>query len=291
MSDGAERGVELGQLLARARETLQAAGIEEAALEARTIVEHFTGTGRIDAISNPSRAVDAEQTEAVLAALERRRFGEPVHRIIGYREFHGLPLRLSADTLEPRPDTEALVELVLPFVRDVATLRGQCRILDLGAGTGAIALALLHREPMAIAVGSDISLGALAMAAANADMLRIGGRYRTVQSNWFDNIDERFDLIASNPPYIPSSELNGLQREVRDYDPRLALDGGQDGLDAYRVIATDAADHLEGDGRVAVEIGHNQKRDVTEIFSEAGLRLTGAARDLAGHDRALLFEL
>lgn len=282
--------VALGELLARARAKLAAAGKDEAALEARMIVEHFTRTARIEAISDPRRPVGAADVRALEAALDRRAAGEPVHRILGYREFFGLPLRLSPDTLEPRPDTEALVHLVLPFVHRVAEREGTCRILDLGAGTGAIALALLAREPKATATATDISAGALAAAAANADILGMGVRYTGVQSDWFQQVEGRFNLIVANPPYIPSSELADLQPEVRDFDPARALDGGNDGLDAYRAISRGAADHLEADGQIAVEIGFGQRRSVEAVFREAGFELAGDASDLGGVDRALMFE-
>jgi release factor glutamine methyltransferase len=284
-------GTQLGRLLAEARAKLLSAGLEDAALEARLIVEHFTGTARIDAISNPDRSIESAQADAVWPALDRRLAGEPVHRILGYREFFGLPLRLSPDTLEPRPDTETLVHLVVPFVQAVAEREGTCRILDLGTGTGAIALALLDREPNAVAVGTDISAGALATARSNADMLGMGDRYSVVQSDWFDKVQGRFHLIVSNPPYIPSGELSRLQPEVQNHDPQRALDGGPDGLDAYRVIATGAADHLRPAGRIAVEIGHDQRASVTAIFRQAGFSLAGGATDLGGRDRALMWEL
>lgn len=291
MAEEPQGGAQLSRLLAEAKATLKAARIEDPALDARIIVEHFTGTTRIDAISDPRRMIEASDRRGVIAALARRRSGEPVYRILGCREFFGLPFRLSTDTLEPRPDTETLVRLVLPFVVATAAREGLCRILDLGAGTGAIALALLHREPQAVATATDISAGALAMAAANADMLGMGDRYQVLQSDWFDKVEGRFHLIVTNPPYIPSGELSGLQPEVRDHDPALALDGGVDGLDAYRAIARGAACHIEAGGKVAVEIGHRQRRGVSAMFLEGGFRLAGGASDFGGRDRALMFEV
>lgn len=287
----AESGEALGRLLAEARAKLSAAGKSEAALEARMIVEHFTKTARIDAVSHPQRLIGKPDVEAVRAALERRAAGEPVHRILGYREFFGLPLGLSPETLEPRPDTEALVGLALPFVHATAEREGECRILDLGTGTGAIALALLEREPKAVATGTDISAAALARAAANADISGMSGRFAAVKSDWFDNVGGRFHLIVSNPPYIATKDLDGLQAEVRDFDPVRALDGGIDGLDAYRAIARDSAAYLEAGGQTAVEIGFDQRSAVTAIFCDAGWRLAGEASDLGGHDRALMFGL
>lgn len=278
----------LAELLAQAREQFAEAGIGEAALDARLLVEHFTGTTRTDAIARPQQAVAVSAADAVEKALARRLAGEPVHRILGFREFYGLRLGLSADTLEPRPDTETLVEAVLPLVRAVAERKGECRVLDLGTGSGAIVLALLATVPTAVAVGVDISDDALATAAGNARQLGLGDRFCALKSDWFSKISGRFDVIVSNPPYIRSDEIDTLQREVRDYDPRRALDGGDDGLDAYRVIAGGAKAFLETGGHVAVEIGASQKEDVTRIFREAGFATVGAHRDFGGNDRVLV---
>jgi release factor glutamine methyltransferase len=280
----------LGPLLRAARERLAAAGIDDPVLDSRLIVEHFSGTTRTQAIAEPGREVASAALSAIEAALRRRVAGEPVHRILGYREFYGLRLSLSPDTLEPRPDTETLVEAVLPFARTIAERLGECRILDLGTGTGAIALALLDAVPAATATGVDISLDALATAAGNARDLGLGGRFKALHSNWFEKVLGHYHVIASNPPYIPSRDIGNLQDEIRDFDPRQALDGGADGLDPYRVIAAEAAGFLEAQGKVAVEIGHTQKTEVTGIFAAAGYRFAGAYRDLGGNDRVLVFE-
>ena len=262
----------------------------DAALDARLIVEHFSATSRADAVARPDMVVPgADAVAAIAAAIARRISGEPVHRILGFREFYGLRLALSAETLEPRPDTETLVEAVLPFVRETAAREGICRILDLGAGTGAIALALIAEVERATATGVDISADAVATARRNAEALGVGGRFRAVQSDWFAKISGLFHLIAANPPYIPTNELMTLQSEVRDFDPAKALDGGADGLDAYRAIASQAGAYLETSGRIAVEIGHTQKSDVTELFLAAGYRFIEARSDLAGRDRVLIF--
>ncbi|MDG4880935.1 peptide chain release factor N(5)-glutamine methyltransferase [Mesorhizobium sp. WSM4884] len=279
----------LGPLLRAARARLTAAGIADPALDSRLIVEHFSGTTRAQAISEPGHPVDTTALAAVEAALRRRVAGESVHRILGYREFYGLRLALSPDTLEPRPDTETLVDAVLPFAKATARL-GECRILDLGTGTGAIALALLSAVPAATATGVDISHGALATATRNAEDLGLGGRFQALHSDWFEKVSGRYHLIAANPPYIPSRDIGNLQDEVRDFDPRRALDGGVDGLVPYRIIAGEAEGFLEAQGKVAVEIGHTQQSEVTSIFAAAGYRLAEARRDLGGNDRVLVFE-
>ena len=278
----------LAALLAQARQRLIRAGIDDAALEARLLVEHFTGTDRTAALSDPDRVIADEQIRGVTAAVERRARGVPVHRIIGQRDFHGITLKLSRETLDPRPDTEALVELVLPALREIAR-EGACRILDLGTGTGAIALALLKELPHATALGTDIQPGALETATVNADLNGLGVRFEARLSDWFEEIGGRFHAIVSNPPYIASREIETLSREVREHDPIKALDGGADGLDAYRVIAAKAAEFLETNGIVAVEIGHDQRRPVTDLFLDQGFALQGQAADLGGRDRALMF--
>jgi release factor glutamine methyltransferase len=279
----------LGPLLRHVRTSLEQAGKPEAALDARLLVEHFTGTNRTDAITDPQRPVPEQSVEAVLAALARRIAGEPVHRIIGARDFYGMQLTLSPDTLEPRPDTETLVDLALPLVRAAIDRHGACRILDLGTGTGAIALALLSQVPGARAVGADISEDALATAVINADMTGNTGRFQAVRSHWYSEIVGRFHIIVSNPPYIPSNDVLSLEREVRNHDPLAALDGGPDGLAAYRVIAAGAVQYLEEGGIAAVEIGHDQSDAVAGIFAAEGLRSAGSASDLAGVVRALAF--
>lgn len=279
----------LDDLLRIGRETLARAGVEDPGLDSRLLVEHFTGTTRTDAISSPKRTVDAATAERVMAAFDRRCAGTPVHRIIGSRAFYGLDLAISPETLEPRPDTETLVDAMLPVVRETVRRRGACRVLDLGTGTGAIALALLAEVTEATATGVDISREALATAARNAEELGLGGRFSTLCSDWFEKVSGRWDAIVSNPPYIPTDDIAGLAREVRDHEPLAALDGGRDGLDAYRWIAAQASIFLELEGHIGVEIGFDQKQDVIAIFLARGFDLVGSAKDLGGNDRALVF--
>ncbi|MER2633741.1 MAG: peptide chain release factor N(5)-glutamine methyltransferase, partial [Rhizobiaceae bacterium] len=234
--------------------------------------------------------IGAAAAALVEAALRRRIAGESVHRILGHRDFYGLRLGLSAETLEPRPDTEILVDAMLPFVRSAVTSHGNCRILDLGTGTGAIALALLATVEKTTAIGVDIARDALATAGRNAGGLGLGDRFSTLRSDWFSNVNGRFHAIVSNPPYIRQADIATLQPEVRDHDPPAALSGGKDGLDAYRRIAQHAGRHLERQGILGVEIGHDQKEAATRIFQSGGWRLAGERKDLGGQDRVLLFE-
>lgn len=278
----------LAQLLDAARRRLSAGEMDDPALEARMLVEHFTGTTRSDAIASPQRPVPAGQVKAVEAALARRLAGEPVHRIFGWRDFYGLRLTLSPDTLEPRPDTETLVDAVLPFLREL-DVAAPIRILDLGTGTGAIALAIAANLPEALVTATDISPEALATATANAAANGLADRFIPLVSDWFSAVEGKFHAIVSNPPYIPSDVIQTLQPEVRLHDPGRALDGGADGLVAYRALAHGSAVHLEADGRIAVEIGHGQRFDVQRIFMEAGYKSLEVYRDLAGTERVLMF--
>ena len=277
----------LGGALKHLRDAFSKAGIETPELDARLLLEWATGADRLAVLKSPERNIEASETAKLLDAITRRLGGEPVHRIIGRRGFYGLEFELSPETLEPRPDTECLVELVLTHLkgREDEALS----LLDLGTGTGIIAVCLFANLPNARGVATDISSGALETCERNAKANGVLQRLTCLQSNWFDSVEGRFDLIVSNPPYIPTKVIGGLSRKVRDFDPRRALDGGADGLDAYRALAQGAAAHLAEKGIVALEIGHDQRRSVSRIFEDAGFEMLEAARDLGGNDRALLF--
>ena len=223
------------------------------------------------------------------AALERRVAGESVHRIMGFREFHGLRLCLSPETLEPRPDTESLVDAVLPFVRETAARLGSCRLLDLGTGTGAIALAMLKEVPQA---SPWASISRRAHWRPPPAMLMRPGLARdsqTIQSDWYAATEGRYHLIVSNPPYIARKEIETLQPEVRNFDPVRALDGGEDGLDCYRIIAKGAGAHLEPGAQIAVEIGYNQRADVEQIFARGRLSADCRSEGSRGTSTAPLY--
>jgi len=275
----------LDDLSRQARDLLAQAGIAAAATDARLLVAHVTQTDPHDLLRRPELMVDAAHVSAALDAVARRAEGEPVHRIIGRRDFYGLPFRLSAATLEPRPDTETLVDAVLAN----APSGGVKRILDLGTGTGAIAVALLHELPEATAVAVDVSQQALETAASNAQLNSVDKRFTALSSDWFSSVRGSFDIIVSNPPYIETDTVAALEREVREHDPVVALDGGPDGLSAYRIIAAEAAPHLAPDGIVAVEIGAGQAEAVVELFARNGYALVESRKDLGGHERALVF--
>ncbi len=282
-------GSSLGIVLASIRGELTAAGIDNPATEARLLVQEIANVSTADLIARPEHPLDGPIIEQLKQAAKRRVAGEPVHRILGHRLFHGLDLQLSPQTLEPRPDTEVLVDLVLPFLTALESAGTAPDILDIGTGTGAIALALLKEIPVARAVATDISPDALSTAHSNAVATGLDHRIEFVRSNWFAAIDGAFHLIVSNPPYIRSGDISGLAREVRDHDPLAALDGGADGLDAYRHIAGGARQHLVDGGRVAVEIGFDQGKDVIALFGSRGFTLETIRQDLGGNDRAIVF--
>lgn len=279
----------LAEALAAARRRLEDAGIADAARDARALLDGLLHLSSTAFLVDGDRPLTGEQMTTIEGAIERRAKREPVHRILGRRAFSRLDLMLSPDTLEPRPDTEILVDTLVPHARRFVSDRRACRILDLGTGTGAICLALLDLVPGATGVGADVSQGALETAMRNADMNGLAGRFEVVESDWFAVVTGVFDIIVSNPPYIVHSVVETLDEEVRLHDPILALDGGDDGLDAYRAIAAGAADHLAQDGLVAYEIGYDQKASVTGIMREKGFARIAAVEDLGGNDRVLVF--
>lgn len=287
MSTSAEASV--ASALAAARKRLQAAGIADPLLDARLLIAEVVGFSLTDFVMKPDRVVTPEESARIATMIERRANGEPVYRILGHREFHGLDLLLSKETLEPRPDTEVLVDTLLPTLKKVVSAKGSARILDMGTGTGAIVLALLKECPEATGIGSDISADALETAARNAARNDLGARFEAIRSDWFEKISGRFDIIVSDPPYIRTDIVATLDQEVRIHDPMAALDGGQDGLAPYRLIAADAGRFLVENGIVGVEIGFDQRLDVSAIFASHGFSLLDAVKDYGGNDRVLTF--
>jgi release factor glutamine methyltransferase len=262
--------------------------IDTAELDARILVGAALGldlTGVIAAASRPVTAAEAARLEDF---ARRRLAGEPVARLVGLKEFWGLPLQLSAATLVPRPDTETVVELALEMLRAGPGPDRSLRIADIGTGSGAILLALLSELPEACGFGTDISVAALRTASANAVHLGLAGRAAFVACDYGAALSARFDLIVSNPPYIRSAEILDLATEVRDHDPHRALDGGADGLDAYRALIPQAARLLAPGGALVVEVGHGQSANVEGLMTAAGLIREGPPKaDLAGIGRAV----
>ncbi len=273
----------LASLLAAASARLKASGSETPMLDARLLLQAAAGLTREDLILGPDRQLSREQLSVFEGFVGRRAHHEPVSRILGAREFYGRVFRVTPHTLDPRPDTETIIEAALKLMPQAA------RLLDLGTGTGAIAITLLAERPDATGIATDLSPAALAVARENAERLGVAGRLTLLAGSWFAPVSGLFDIILSNPPYIPSGEIAGLDPEVRNFDPALALSGGTDGLDPYRIIASGAAAHLAAGGRVLVEIGAGQAADVERIFVARGFLPAGRHSDLGGHVRCLGF--
>ena len=281
-----------GQTVDAARRALTArfksGAIESPELDARMLVGAVLGLDLTGLISAASRRLTADESIRLEDFARRRLGGEPVARIVGTREFWGLPLKLSSATLVPRPDTETVVELALDMLRACPAADRRLRIADLGTGSGAILLALLSELPDATGIGTDISREALQTARSNASVLGLTDRADFVACDYASGLSGLFDLIVSNPPYIRSADIAGLATEVRNFDPLAALDGGPDGLDAYRALIPQAMLLLAPRGALVVEVGQGQHGDVRDLMTTAGLAPEGSARaDLAGIRRAV----
>jgi release factor glutamine methyltransferase len=282
----------VGQTVETARRALasrlKSGLIDSAELDARMLVGAVLGLDLTGLITAAGRLLSSNEAIRLEDFARRRLGGEPVARILGAREFWGLPLKLSAATLVPRPDTETVVELALEMLRACPSPSRAFRIADLGTGSGAILLALLSELPDAVGLGTDISAAALQTARSNAVDLALADRAAFVACDYAAALSGPFDLIVSNPPYIRSADIAGLATEVRDFDPLRALDGGSDGLDAYRALIPQAAPLLAQRGVLAVEIGQGQHGDIEALMTAAGLTPQGPAKaDLAGIRRAV----
>lgn len=258
---------------------LREAQIEFPDLEARILLEDLAGLTFVDIISNPDAELEIEATQKILDALRRRVEGEPISRILGYREFYGRRFYLSRETLDPRPDTETLIEAVLTHKWESP------RILDLGTGTGCILLTLIHELPGATGIGIDLSADACATALRNARDQGIDSRVEIRQGNWTENLSGQFDIIVSNPPYIPSRVIPTLSVEVQNHDPILALDGGDDGLDPYKKLLSTLKKFLVPDGLVFFEVGQGQADDIGRLAATHEATLSRVYDDLGGIGR------
>ncbi|WP_299437814.1 peptide chain release factor N(5)-glutamine methyltransferase [uncultured Rhodospira sp.] len=276
-------------LLATATERLRAAGVPDPRLDARLLAAHALGVASPGALTvRADEPVPAEAAARFETLVERRAAREPVARILGRRGFWTLDLVLGPDTLEPRPDTETVVSAVLDRVAD---RQAPLRLLDLGTGTGAILLALLAELPNAHGTGVDIAPGAVATARANANAHGLDDRARFVAADWRDGLPDPagpLDVIVSNPPYIRTADLSTLDPEVRGHDPAVALDGGPDGLDAYRLVIPLAARRLAAGGWLAVEVGAGQAETVAALMRAADFGAPACVTDLAGVPRCVI---
>lgn len=272
---------------------LAAAGIATPRSDARLLVEGLTGVERWADIRDPELTLAPGDEALIEAAAVRRLAREPVSRILGRRGFYGRDFAISPATLDPRPDTETLVSASLELVAERGWREQPIRILDVGTGSGAILVTLLAELPHAVGLGTDISVAALEVAADNARRHGVADRVAWQTCRSLDGVRQQFDLLVANPPYIATDEIAGLEPEVRAFDPLGALDGGSDGLDVYREIATGLI-RVVPDGWVVVEVGAGQAAAVGEILTrDAGSAAGGPVRswrDLSGHERCVALE-
>ncbi|MGB8547130.1 MAG: peptide chain release factor N(5)-glutamine methyltransferase [Xanthobacteraceae bacterium] len=282
----------MGQTVETARRTLTArfksAAIDSAELDARLLVGAALGLDLTGMITGAHRRLTLDESNHLEGFTRRRLAGEPIARILGLKEFWGLPLKLSAATLVPRPDTETVVELALEILRADNAANRPLRIADLGTGSGAILLALLSELPAAHGCGTDISVDALETAGNNAARLGLADRATFIACDYASGLSGTFDLIVSNPPYIRSADIELLARDVREHDPRAALDGGADGLDAYRALVPQAAGFLAPGAVLVLEAGQGQSGEIEALMTASGLIAASPPKaDLAGIKRAV----
>jgi len=263
------------------------ASLDAPELDARLLISHALGLDHAGIVTAADRILDYSERQRVDAAATRRLGREPVARILGVKEFWSLPFRVTPAVLVPRPETETVIETALELI-DTGGPRGRAlRLADIGTGSGALLLALLHELPGAHGVGTDRSIDALEVAAENAVRLRLASRAGFVICDFGTALAGAFDLVVSNPPYVASHDIAGLAPEVRDHDPTLALDGGPDGLAAYRMIAADAARLLASGGHLLVEVGAGLAAAAAGLFSGTDLVVVSMPTDLAGIPRVL----
>lgn len=276
--------ITLADALGRARSDLKASGVENERREARLLTAHVLDIEEDQVFLRPERKLATGQAELIAALVARRCAGEPLSRILGRREFWSLSFDLTPATLDPRPDSETLIEAVLAARPD---RQAALRVLDLGTGSGCLLAALLSEYPNARGSGVDVSIAAVGAARHNMRALGFAGRSEIRQGGWA-TASGSFEIIVCNPPYIPSGEIARLEAGVRDFDPALALDGGADGLQAYRDLAPALARSLMAEGLAAVEVGAGQAADVSRIFAAQRLEIVDVRRDLAGIERCIL---
>jgi release factor glutamine methyltransferase len=281
----------LRDALAAAAQRLRNAGVDTPELDARLLLCYSAGLTQEALVASGAAPLSPEAAERLDSYLDRRLKGEPVSRILGFREFYGRSFQIDKNTLDPRPDSEALIDAALSEIDRHGWRDRPLRILDLGTGSGILLVTLLAELPRAIGVGLDLSLPALQMARENAEALGVGARAQFVASDWLEAIGGSFDVIVANPPYLAREEFQNLSLEVSAHDPHLALDGGEDGLDPYRRFASRAAAALQPFGVLLAEIGLSQAEAVSKIFAHSGLAIDesrGLRRDLAGRPRVVI---
>jgi len=275
----------LGELYKAMKMTMSEAGILTAELDARLILNERCNIGWSEIIAKPDYIMDAQDMVVIADDLAQRLNGRPLSKIYNKREFWGLEFEVSDDVLDPRPDTETIIDIALQRF----SKNDDIRILDMGTGTGCLLIALLSEFPKAQALGLDISVQALDVARRNAAKHGVDGRAKFMLSDWFSSLEggDKFDLIVSNPPYIRESVIPDLEAEVRNFDPILALDGGADGLQAYKKIFSSLSLHLKPRGTALFEIGYDQRKEVMRLGRESRFSEINVHPDLAGQPRVV----
>ena len=285
-SDGVPLTIDAALKLGAAR--FQAAGLELPQLDARLLLQSVMGMEHSDLISANERQLNDQQIATFNEFIEQRLKRQPVNRIVGEKQFWGLTLKTSDAVLDPRADTECLVEAVINSLDLQGRRNDVLRIVDIGTGSGAIILALLSELPSAVAVATDISSDALKIARFNAEKLGYSSRISFQQGSYFESLSGLFDVIISNPPYISTIDIAMLEPEVREYDPTIALDGGVDGFDAYRCLLSESGNFLTDDGMVFFEIGFDQAEAITTMANESGWRNVKILKDYGQNDRVFI---
>lgn len=288
---GLKAGISVDEAQRTLSKSFALAGIDSGMTDARALIGAALRLSRAQLLAQSDRLLEPREIAAIDALAARRMKREPVSRILGRKEFWSLMLDVTPDVLVPRPDTETLIEAALDYVVRGGLRLEPLRILDIGTGTGALMLALLQELPNARGVATDVSVAALHVARGNAERLKLASRCSFVACNLADGVQGRFDLIVSNPPYIARGAIALLDPEVRDFDPRLALDGGADGLDAYRAIAASVPPLLAPGGRLIMELGVGQAPPVTALFEAAKFIVLSIRNDLGGIARALIAKI
>ena len=288
---GLKAGISVDEAQRTLSKSFALAGIDSGMTDARALIGAALRLSRAQLLAQSDRLLEPREIAAIDALAARRMKREPVSRILGRKEFWSLMLDVTPDVLVPRPDTETLIEAALDYVVRGGLRLEPLRILDIGTGTGALMLALLQELPNARGVATDVSVAALHVARGNAERLKLASRCSFVACNLADGVQGRFDLIVSNPPYIARGAIASLDPEVRDFDPRLALDGGADGLDAYRAIAASVPPLLAPGGRLIMELGVGQAPPVTALFEAAKFIVLSIRNDLGGIARALIAKI
>lgn len=270
---------------------LARAGIEEAGGDVRRLAAGALGISGADLLRAPERTLTTAEIQLLQAYVDRRRRHEPVSRILGVRDFYGRTFAISPATLDPRPDSETVIAEALEIAREEGWMSQPLRILDVGTGSGCLLLTLLCELPQATGLGTDISAAALATASANARRLGLEQRVEWQRADGLESVTGPFHILVANPPYVRTADLEGLEPEVRDFDPIEALDGGPDGLAIYRHLARRMADVVAAPGWVVLEVGHDQADSVSALLGSEGMGMDGARirtrRDVAGKRRCV----